>query len=89
MTPELPTREAYEMAIHKWEPVADFWKLQERALPVKSRLARKHLAAPSSSVYSERLFSEFGSIYEEKRSKTSTNYWRAPPLPPSQLQALG
>jgi len=32
-------------------------------------MALKHLPTPASSVYSERLFSEFGLIYEKKRSQ--------------------
>jgi len=33
------------------------------------KMALKHLPTPASSVYSERLFSEFGLIYEKKRSQ--------------------
>ena len=33
------------------------------------KVAEKFLTSPLSSVYSERLFSEFGNIYEEKRSR--------------------
>lgn len=49
--------------------VEDFWKSQRNALPTLYMLALKHLAVPASSVYSERLFSEFGNLYEEKRSR--------------------
>ena len=47
-------------------PLGEFWKEQERRshLPTMCRLARKLLATPASSVYSERLFSEFGCVYE-------------------------
>jgi len=32
-------------------------------------LAKKFLATSASSVYSDRLFSEYGNIFEEKRSR--------------------
>ena len=47
----------------------DFWKLNKSTFPILSKLARKFLATPCSSVYSERLFSEFGNIYEDTRSR--------------------
>jgi hypothetical protein len=46
-----------------------WWREHASELPQLARLARKYLATPSSSVYSERLFSEYGNIYKEKRSR--------------------
>ena len=43
-----------------------FWKLH---YPNLARVARRYLSCPASSVYSERLFSEAGNIYEEHRSR--------------------
>ena len=59
-----------DATLHEWQPVADFWKDQERLgrLPILCQLAKKVLGAPATSVYSERLFSEMGNLYEKKRS---------------------
>ena len=56
---------------HEWEPIQKFWAEQESRdkLPLMCKLARKLLATPASSVYSERLFSEMGNLYEKKRSR--------------------
>ena len=47
------------------------WSQQQdlHRLPIMCQLARKVLGAPCSSIYSERLFSEFGDVYEAKRSR--------------------
>ena len=45
-----------------------WWPDHAGAMPYIARLARKFLATPASSVYSERLFSEYGNIFEEKRA---------------------
>ena len=57
--------------INAWEPVAKFYAEQEKVgrIPLICQLARKALSAPVSSVYSERLFSEMGQVYEKKRSR--------------------
>lgn len=54
---------------YEFENVARFWRDHEKSLPVLSKLAKKCLSTPASSVYSERLFSEYGAIFEEKRSR--------------------
>jgi len=50
-------------------PVQKFWTGNKEKLPNLYKLARKVLSTPASSVYSERLFSEYGTIYEDKRSR--------------------
>ena len=46
------------------EPL-DWWRAQTE-YPSLKKVAKKFLTSPLSSVYSERLFSQFGNIYEEK-----------------------
>lgn len=46
-----------------------WWKKNENSFPILSKLVKKYLSPPSSSVYSERLFSEAGIIYEQKRNR--------------------
>lgn len=46
-----------------------WWNNKKFAFPILSGMARKFLSAPASSVYSERLFSEMGTIYEETRNR--------------------
>ena len=60
-----------EDAVNEWQPLAMFWREQEKRdrFPTICKLARKLLATPASSVYSKRLFSEFGNVYESKRSR--------------------
>ena len=57
--------------INAWSPIAKFYSEQEKSncIPLVCQLARQHLAAPISSVYSERLFSEMGQVYEQKRCR--------------------
>ncbi|XP_004206689.2 zinc finger BED domain-containing protein 4-like [Hydra vulgaris] len=43
--------------------------MQEERFPLLKTIASKHLCTPASSIFSERLFSEYGNIYEKKRSR--------------------
>ncbi|XP_061704198.1 zinc finger BED domain-containing protein 4-like [Cydia pomonella] len=47
----------------------EWWVKNKAKYPLMAHLAKKWLAAPGSSVYSERLFSEAGNIYEKKRNR--------------------
>lgn len=46
-----------------------WWKTNKSVFPNLQKLARVYLCAPSSSVYSERLFSEAGNIHLPKRNR--------------------
>ncbi|XP_047127648.1 zinc finger BED domain-containing protein 4 [Hydra vulgaris] len=43
--------------------------MQEERFPLLKTIASKHLCTPASFIFSERLFSEYGNIYEKKRSR--------------------
>ena len=43
--------------------------MQEERFPLLKEIALKRLCTPASSVFSERMFSEYGNIYEKKRSR--------------------
>lgn len=45
------------------------WWGKATNFPLLRELARKLLCTPSSSVFSERMYSEYGNIFEEKRSR--------------------
>lgn len=47
----------------------EWWTGHQTRYPELARLARVFLCAPASTVYSERLFSEAGNVYEEKRNR--------------------
>ena len=56
------------------EPKADrdseplkFWKVKESSYPVLSRLAKKYLAIPATSVEAERRFSDLGNLLNKRR----------------------
>lgn len=48
---------------YKW------WSANEKQYPNLSKFAKVYLSSPGSSVYSERLFSEAGNVYDEKRNR--------------------
>ncbi|GBP87242.1 Zinc finger BED domain-containing protein 4 [Eumeta japonica] len=47
----------------------EWWTGHQPRYPELARLTRVFLCAPASTVYSERLFSEAGNVYEEKRNR--------------------
>ena len=49
----------------KEDKVFNWWNLNKSKYPHVASIARKYLAVPSSPVYSERLFSEAGNLYEK------------------------
>nr|XP_012224904.1 PREDICTED: zinc finger BED domain-containing protein 4-like [Linepithema humile] len=46
-----------------------WWHDNRKILPILSKLAEKYLCIPANSVYSERLFSKAGIVYEKKRNR--------------------
>ena len=59
----LPAEEVKETEVLSW------WNLNKKKYTHLARFARRYLVAPPSSVYSERLFSEAGNLYEQKRNR--------------------
>ena len=55
-------------------PIDDWWKANEDRFPKMSKLARKYLCIPATSVASERVFSTSGNIVNAKRSKMMSEY---------------
>jgi len=53
---------------HKENPLT-WWAKNAAIYPELSKLARRYLSSPPSSIPSERMFSEAGIIYEERRNK--------------------
>jgi len=48
---------------YKW------WLANTKSYPILTKFAKIYLSSSGSSIYSERLFSEAGIIYEEKRNR--------------------
>ena len=53
-----------------------WWKQHESSFPRISQLAKQYLLMPPSSVSSERLFSEAGKIFDEKRTRLFASKWQ-------------
>ena len=52
------------------DKVLNWWKLEKVKIPTSCQYCKKkYFAALSSSVYSERFFSEAGNFYEQKRNQ--------------------
>ena len=58
----------FNQSIDKNNEALNYWKYEEK-FPLLKILTLKLLAPPASSVFSERLLSEYGNIYEKKRSR--------------------
>ncbi|XP_071036960.1 zinc finger BED domain-containing protein 4-like, partial [Parasteatoda tepidariorum] len=55
--------------IERKESPLNWWEKNQNNFPILSKLVYKYLSPPASSVYSERLFSEAGIIYEQRRNR--------------------
>jgi len=56
--------------------VLSWWKMQKDTLPILSKMARKYLSVPATSVPSESLFSKAGIISSGNRSSISPKVLR-------------
>lgn len=55
--------------IERTENPAVWWKNKTNDFPILSKIVKKFLTVPASSVYSERTFSEAGNIYRDSRNR--------------------
>ena len=46
-----------------------WWNSKKSKYPYSVQFVRRHISAPTSFVHSERLFSEVGNLYEQKRNR--------------------
>lgn len=60
--------------INKDSDPVKWWRENKQLYPNLSSLARIYLSAPGTSVYSERVFSEAGNVYTDKRSRLSPDH---------------
>lgn len=60
---------AAESLLPRTQSPFDWWAKHKSKYAHLANLAKVFLSAPGSSVYSERLFSEAGNVYEEKRNR--------------------
>lgn len=58
-----------EVRIDRSQDPYAWWSFNSKKYPILTSLAKTFLSAPCSSVYSERLFSEAGLVYENKRNR--------------------
>ena len=75
VTPEATTESAVQQELSRYlgdgpvvESPLEWWKVNQKRYPTLSRLAKKYLATPATSVPSERIFSHGGHIVNTKRS---------------------
>ena len=59
----LPAEEVKEIEVLSW------WNPNKKKYTHLAWFSRRYLSAPPSSIYSERLLSEAGNLYEQKRNR--------------------
>ena len=59
--------------IQRKDDPLEWWKSNKDNFPLMQAAAKKHLGTPSSSVFSERMFSEAGTIFDDRRSRLLPN----------------
>lgn len=57
-----------QLEVDEVDPL-EWWRMNKMSYPTVSKLARKYLGIPASSVASERLFSYSGGVVADKRSR--------------------
>lgn len=62
-------RYAVTPTVERCKDPLSFWKEEKSIYPTIAKVVRRYLSCPASSVYSERLFSEAGNVFEEHRAR--------------------